>query len=93
MNNPPTQAWNSVIALGPSLLQVLLYYNSMVSTSISKPETYIFSFVLKDCQRIKAEKKCREVHGSIIRRAYELDVIVCTNLMRLYAGNGLLETA
>lgn len=96
MYNPPTEAWNSIIrgfAQGSSPLQALMYYNAMISASASQPDTYIFSFVLKACKKIKDEKKCREVHGSIIRRGYERDVIVCTNLMKSYAGNELVEIA
>ncbi|KAJ6756559.1 REPEAT-CONTAINING PROTEIN putative-RELATED [Salix purpurea] len=40
------------------------------------------------CERIKALKKCEEVHGSIIRSGYERDVVVCTGLVRCYGGNG-----
>ncbi|KAI4297007.1 hypothetical protein L6164_036919 [Bauhinia variegata] len=96
IENPSTEAWNSIIrgfAQGPSPLQALLYYNSMVSTSASQPDNHIFSFVLKACKIIKAEKKSMEVHGLIIRHGYERDVIVCTNLVRSYAGNGLLGSA
>lgn len=96
MDNPSTESWNSIIrgfAQGSSPHQALLYYNAMVSASVSRPNSYIFSFVLKACEKIKDEKKCREVHGSIIQQGYERDVIVCTNLMRSYAGNELIESA
>ncbi|KAF7845516.1 pentatricopeptide repeat-containing protein [Senna tora] len=96
MYNPSTTAWNSIIrgfSQSSSPLQALHYYNAMISSSVSLPNTYIFSFVLKACEKVKDEKKCREVHGSIIRRGYERDVIVCTNLMRSYAGNELIDIA
>lgn len=58
-----------------------------------RPDSYTFSFLLRASERTKAERKCREVHGSIIRRGYEADVIVCTNLVKSYCGNGLVVTA
>ncbi|KAL6964554.1 hypothetical protein U1Q18_035605 [Sarracenia purpurea var. burkii] len=65
----------------------------MVSSSRSRPNSITFSFLLKACEKIKAETKCREVHGSIIRTGYDMDIVVCTNLIRLYAVNGLIKIA
>lgn len=65
----------------------------MVDSEPCRPDTYTFTFVLRACERAKAERKCREVHGSIIRSGYEADLVVCTSLIRSYAGNGLVETA
>uniref|UniRef100_A0A2N9IBC5 DYW domain-containing protein n=1 Tax=Fagus sylvatica TaxID=28930 RepID=A0A2N9IBC5_FAGSY len=96
IHNPQTQAWNSIIrgfANSPFPLQAILYYNDMVSAFVSRPDTFTFSFVLKACERVKAERKCREVHGAIIRCGYERDVVVCTNLIRSYAGNGFIGIA
>ena len=99
IHNPQTPAWNSMIrgfSLSPSPLQLqaaILYYNQMLSASDSRPDTYTFSFLLKACEQVKEEAKCREVHGFIIRLGYDRDVVVCTNLMRSYAGNGSIGTA
>ncbi|KAL3568913.1 hypothetical protein D5086_028803 [Populus alba] len=81
--NPQTQAWNSIIrgfAQSPSPVQAIFYYNRMLFYSVSGPDTFTFSFTLKACERVKALKKCEEVHGSIIRTGYERDVVVCTGL-------------
>lgn len=94
--NPQTQAWNSIIrgfAQSPSPVQAIFYYNRMLFDSVSGPDTFTFSFTLKACERIKALKKCEEVHGSIIRTGYERDVVVCTGLVRCYGGNGCVEIA
>ncbi|KAM3698968.1 hypothetical protein ACJW31_06G226700 [Castanea mollissima] len=96
IDNPQTQAWNSIIrgfANSPSPLQSILYYNDMFSSLASRPDTFTFSFVLKACERVKDENKCREVHGTIIRCGYERDVVVCTNLVRSYVGNGFIGVA
>lgn len=63
------------------------------SASDSRPDTFTYSFVLKACERVKALSKCKEVHGSIIGCGYDRDVVVCTNLIRSYAGSGLIEDA
>lgn len=63
------------------------------AASESRPDTFTYSFVLKACERVKAQSKCKEVHGSIIRCGYHRDVVVCTNLIRSYAGNGFIEDA
>lgn len=97
IQNPQTQDWNSIIrgfSQSPSPLIAVFYYNDMVSTdSQSRPDTFTFSFVLKACEKIKLEKKCKEVHGFVIRCGYDRDVVICTNLIRSYAGNGLIEIA
>lgn len=96
IENPQTEAWNSIIrgfANSPSPLQAILYYNDMLSALVARPDTFTFSFVLKACERVKAESKCREVHGNIIRCGYERDVVVCTNLVRSYVVNGLIGLA
>ncbi|KAK9265820.1 hypothetical protein L1049_001787 [Liquidambar formosana] len=97
IQNPQTPAWNSLIrgfSKSPSPLQALFYYNLMLSSaSPARPDTFTFSFLLKACEKLKADSKCREAHGSIIRIGYERDVVVCTNLIRSYAGNGLIEIA
>lgn len=59
----------------------------------SSPDNITFSFLFKACERTKAENKCREAHGSIIRRGHWLDVIVCTNLVRSYVGIGYIDNA
>ncbi|XP_057501408.1 pentatricopeptide repeat-containing protein At3g56550-like [Actinidia eriantha] len=96
IENPPTQAWNSMIrgfSLSSNPLEALLFYNYMVSSSYSRPNSVTFSFLLKACEKIKVERKCREVHGSIIRTGYDVDTVVCTNLIRLYVVNGLIGIA
>ncbi|KAJ6426047.1 hypothetical protein OIU84_026596 [Salix udensis] len=96
IQNPQTQAWNSIIrgfAQSPSPVQAIFYYNRMLFDSVSSPDTFTFSFTLKACERIKALKKCEEVHGSIIRTGHERDVVVCTGLVRCYGGNGCAEIA
>ncbi|PRQ42545.1 putative tetratricopeptide-like helical domain, DYW domain-containing protein [Rosa chinensis] len=97
--NPQTQDWNSMIrgfSQSPSPLQAISYYNHMLSSSSasdSPPDTFSFSFVLKACERVRAESKCREVHGVVVRHGYDMDVVVCTNLMKSYAGNGSVDNA
>lgn len=49
-------------------------------------------FVLKACEKTKAGSKCKEIHGSIIRSGFGLDVVVCTNLIRSYAAFGGLDS-
>ncbi|XP_041002331.1 pentatricopeptide repeat-containing protein At3g56550 [Juglans microcarpa x Juglans regia] len=96
IDNPQTQAWNSIIrgfAKSPSPIQAILYYNDMVFALVARPDTFTFSFVLKACERVTGERKCREVHGTIIRCGYESDVVVCTNLLRTYALNGSIDLA
>ncbi|KAL5580438.1 hypothetical protein UlMin_012880 [Ulmus minor] len=96
IHNPQTQDWNSIIrgfSQSPFPLRAIFYYNDMLSEARETPDTYTFSFVLRACERVKAERKCREVHGSIVRTGYERDFLVCTNLIKGYAGNGLIETA
>ncbi|XP_044470086.1 pentatricopeptide repeat-containing protein At3g56550 [Mangifera indica] len=96
IQNPQTEAWNSVIrgfAQSPSPLQAILYYNYMLLVSLSRPDTFTFSFTLKACEQVKALNKCLELHGSVIRCGFETCVVVCTGLMRCYAANGLIETA
>jgi hypothetical protein len=96
IENPQMEAWNSIIrgfANSPSPLQAILHYNDMLSTLVTRLDTFTFSFVLKACERVKAESKCREVHGNIIRYGYERDIIVCTNFVRSYVVNGLIGLA
>ncbi|XP_004152881.1 pentatricopeptide repeat-containing protein At3g56550 isoform X1 [Cucumis sativus] len=91
MECPQTEAWNSIIrgfAQSSSPIDAIVFYNQMVCDSFSIPDTFTFSFVLKACERIKAERKCKEVHGSVIRCGYDADVIVCTNLVKCYSAMG-----
>ncbi|KAL3747699.1 hypothetical protein ACJRO7_016495 [Eucalyptus globulus] len=70
-----------------------LYYNGMLGSPFSCPDGYSFSFALKACERVGDEWRCGEIHGTMIRSGYEVDVMVYTNLTRCYAGNGLAEVA
>ncbi|KAK3441378.1 hypothetical protein EUGRSUZ_B01355 [Eucalyptus grandis] len=93
---PQTHDWSSIIrgfAVGASPREALLYYNGMLGSSFSFADSHSFSFALKACERVGDEQKCREIHGTVIRSGYEMDVVVCTNLMRCYVGNGLVEVA
>ncbi|XP_042475260.1 pentatricopeptide repeat-containing protein At3g56550 [Macadamia integrifolia] len=96
ITNPQVSAWNSMIrgfSQSPTALEAILYYNQMMFESQCRPDNFTFSFVLKACEKAKVVKKCRETHGLIIRSGYEEDVVVCTNLMRSYAGNVSIKTA
>ncbi|KAJ0078890.1 hypothetical protein Patl1_24644 [Pistacia atlantica] len=96
IQNPQTQAWNSLIrgfAQSPSPLQAIFCYNYMLLVSLSRPDTFTFSFTLKACERVKALNKCQELHGSVIKCGFETCVVVCTGVIRCYAANGLIETA
>lgn len=75
--------------------QAISYYNHMLSSSAfdSPPDTFSFSFVLKACERVKAQSKCKEVHGSVVRYGYDKDVVVCTNLIKSYTGIGSVDNA
>ncbi|VVA14520.1 PREDICTED: pentatricopeptide repeat-containing [Prunus dulcis] len=80
IQNPQTQDWNSMIrgfSQSPSPLQAIFYYNHMLSSaSDSCPDTFTFSFVLKACEKVKAQTKCKEVHGAVVRYGYENDVVL-----------------
>ncbi|KAB1223563.1 hypothetical protein CJ030_MR2G009172 [Morella rubra] len=96
IENPQTEAWNSIIrgfANSASPLQAIFLYNDMVSAWAARPDTFTFSFVLKACERVMSDSKCREVHGTLIRSGYERDVVVSTNLTRSYAINGFIGLA
>lgn len=92
IQNPDTQTFNSLIrgfSLSPSPLQAIVLYNQMLSS----PDTFTFSFTLKACERLQALQKCQELHGSVFKTGFERDCVVCTSLLRCYAGNGLIEVA
>ncbi|PKI53425.1 hypothetical protein CRG98_026214 [Punica granatum] len=100
--DPQTHHWNSIIrgfSQSPdseSPLIALLYYNDMVrarASAGSLPDAFTFSFALKACGRIRARSKCEEVHGAVVRRGCVTHVVVCTNLIGGYAGNGSIEAA
>lgn len=91
-----THDWSSIIrgfAGGVSPQEAFLYYNGMLGSSFSCPDGYSFSFAVKACERAGNERKCREIHGTVIRSGHVVDVILCTNLTRCYAGNWLVEVA
>lgn len=63
------------------------------SSEASRPDTYTFSFVLRASVRARSPEKCREIHGSLVRLGFERDVVVGTNLLRSYAGHGMVSVA
>ncbi|KAF8412158.1 hypothetical protein HHK36_000115 [Tetracentron sinense] len=96
IDKPQTSTWNSMIrgySQSTSPLEAIFYYNKMMLVGQSRPDNFTFSFLLKACDKAKAYTKCREAHGSIIRIGYARDVVVCTNLVRSYVGNGSIEAA
>ncbi|XXG84748.1 hypothetical protein AAC387_Pa10g2202 [Persea americana] len=101
MPNPQTPAWNSIIRgssqRSPFPLDAIFLYNRMMMVlddqSASRPDTITFSFLLRACERARADQKCREAHGSIIRTGHASDVALSTNLVRAYAGNGDIDNA
>ncbi|KAL5973437.1 hypothetical protein ACLOJK_030087 [Asimina triloba] len=96
MASPQTAAWNSIIrgySQSSFPVEAIFLYNRMMEEGQSAPDTFTFSFLLKACERVKAKKKCREVHGSIIQGGFASDVMVSTNLLRCYAGNNEIEIA
>ncbi|XP_068661542.1 pentatricopeptide repeat-containing protein At3g56550-like [Aristolochia californica] len=96
IEHPLVSAWNSIIrgySRSPFPFEAILLYNRMIQEHCCRPDNYTFSFLLKACGKAKADKKCREAHGSIIRQGCLSDVSVCTNLVRSYGVNGSVETA
>uniref|UniRef100_A0A7N0UAH8 Pentatricopeptide repeat-containing protein n=1 Tax=Kalanchoe fedtschenkoi TaxID=63787 RepID=A0A7N0UAH8_KALFE len=96
IKNPETEAWNSLIrrfSLTRFPLESLHCYNLMITLPVSLPDGCTFSFALKACEKMKAETKCREVHGRLVRTGIDSDVVVGTSLMRCYAGCGVIDGA
>ncbi|KZV18625.1 pentatricopeptide repeat-containing protein [Dorcoceras hygrometricum] len=91
IKNPHIQHWNTIIKIfsqSRNALQAIRYYNHMLSCSSSQPAGVTFSLLLKACENSKAGSKCKEIHGSILRLGFGLDVVICTNLIRAYAVIG-----
>ncbi|KAG6408679.1 hypothetical protein SASPL_131697 [Salvia splendens] len=91
IRNPLTIHWNSIIkafSLGSNAMQVINYYNGMVTSHSSRPNSITFSSVLKACGAINAGNKCMEIHGSMIRSGLSSDTHVSTDLIRSYAAFG-----
>lgn len=91
IKNLQIQHWNVIIKLfseRQNTRQAIQYYNHMLSCSSLQPAGATFSLLLKACEKAKAGSKCKEIHGSVLRLGFGLDVVVCTNLIRAYAAIG-----
>eukprot|EP00250_Pteridium_aquilinum_P015801 c22768_g1_i1 orf=61-1302(+) len=55
-----------------------------------RPNTFVFSCVLKACGSIEASKQGKTIHDQIIRDMLELDTVIGSSLIDMYAECGLL---
>eukprot|EP01018_Ginkgo_biloba_P008781 Gb_27830 [translate_table: standard] len=59
----------------------------------SKPDTFIFTSILKACANLTDFRQGREIHSDIVRIGYESDVFVGNALVDMYAKCGKIENA
>ncbi|KAJ7536443.1 hypothetical protein O6H91_12G069800 [Diphasiastrum complanatum] len=67
-------------------------FQQMQETGIA-PDKVAFVVVLKVCARIKALGQGKQLHSDIIKRGFEVDVIIGSTLVDMYAKCGCLEDA
>ncbi|XP_065855262.1 pentatricopeptide repeat-containing protein At1g08070, chloroplastic-like [Euphorbia lathyris] len=82
--------WNTLIRgysdLGPCHEALILYKN--MHNSCFLPDDYTFPFVLRSCAVILASWEGRQVHCNVIKLGFNLDMIVQTALLSMYAQCG-----
>ncbi|KAL5994746.1 hypothetical protein ACLOJK_024799 [Asimina triloba] len=59
-------------------------YNQMLGNGTVRPDDYTFPFVLKACLDVSADRKGREVHGSLLKFGFDRDVFVANTLLAFY---------
>ncbi|GLJ55895.1 hypothetical protein SUGI_1200050 [Cryptomeria japonica] len=70
----------------------VLLYHQMNADGISA-DRFIFSSVIKACANLSALQEGIEIHNDIVRAGFELDTVVGTALVAMYAKCGEIEVA
>lgn len=65
-------------------------YNRMVRNGV-RPDDHTFPFVLKACADILNVQKGMEIHGSVFKLGFDLDIFVGNTLLLLYGNCGNLR--
>eukprot|EP01018_Ginkgo_biloba_P033250 Gb_04533 [translate_table: standard] len=92
---PNVFLWNAMIrgyAKNGLCEELLTFYYQMQLSGV-QPDNYTFPFVLKACIGLASLRKGKEIHCHIITRGLEVDAIVGTALVDMYAKCGSPEIA
>ncbi|KAJ7532424.1 hypothetical protein O6H91_13G002800 [Diphasiastrum complanatum] len=95
MSAPDVASWNALIAgyaqqgLGK---EALALYDQMKQEGV-QPDSVTYVVLLKACASIAALEQGKQLHSHIVRRGFELDVIVGSAIVDMYAKCGCIEDA
>ncbi|KAL3621405.1 hypothetical protein CASFOL_036317 [Castilleja foliolosa] len=95
MTKPNTFVWNVIIrGLVDSgmFLEAIEFYYQMQIEGI-KPDNFTFPFVIKACAGVFRLNEGRNVHSTVIKLGFDVDIYVCNALIMMYAKCGCIEDA
>lgn len=87
--------WNVMVScyalncLGDGAIAV---FNSMRLEGM-KGDCFTFSSLVNSCGTLGSSKLGRQIHGLVIKQSFDLDVLVATSLIDMYAKNGNIDDA
>lgn len=58
-----------------------------------KGDYFTFSSLVNSCGTLGSSKLGRQIHGLVIKQSFDLDVLVATSLVDMYAKNGNIDDA
>lgn len=93
IGSPTTVLYNHMIrgfAASDSPEKSLLVYKRMEGTD-ARPDGYTFSFLLSSCTRPFFDREGEQLHGKTVLSGLDLNVVVQTNLINMYAVTGGVE--
>ncbi|KAG4966754.1 hypothetical protein AAZX31_12G009700 [Glycine max] len=95
IETPSTNDWNAVLrglAQSPEPTQALSWYRAM-SRGPQKVDALTCSFALKGCARALAFSEATQIHSQLLRFGFEVDILLLTTLLDVYAKTGDLDAA
>eukprot|EP01018_Ginkgo_biloba_P016404 Gb_25555 [translate_table: standard] len=88
-------SWNAIIAgymqRGFGEIALMLFYQ--MQSDDMKPDSFTFCSILKVCAELPTLKQGEQVHAHIIRKGFELDVVLGSALIDMYAKCGRVQYA
>ncbi|XP_028194315.1 pentatricopeptide repeat-containing protein At1g34160-like isoform X2 [Glycine soja] len=95
IETPSTNDWNAVLrglSQSPEPTQALSWYRAM-SRGPQKVDALTCSFALKGCARALAFSEATQIHSQLLRFGFEVDILLLTTLLDVYAKTGDLDAA
>ncbi|GFP89073.1 pentatricopeptide repeat-containing protein at4g35130 chloroplastic [Phtheirospermum japonicum] len=95
MTKPNTFVWNVLIRglVDSGMFEEAIEFYYRMQIEGIKADNFTFPFIIKACSGVFRLKEGQNVHSTIIKLGFDVDIYICNALIMMYAKGGCIEDA